>query len=54
MKNTLIGQLRLGKTGTEILSILDAIVNDIEQTNIQDCAEHFATITTWDGREVAF
>jgi cytochrome c553 len=54
MKNTLIGQLRLGKTGADILNILDAIVADMEQTNIQDVAEHYATITTWDGREVAF
>jgi hypothetical protein len=34
--------LAQGNTGTEILSILDVIVSDIEQENINSCAEVFA------------
>ena len=35
--------LRQGNTGTDILSILDVIVSDIEQEGINSCAEVFAT-----------
>ena len=42
---TALGMLRVGNTGNEILQILDVIVADIEQENINDCAEHFASIS---------
>ena len=42
---TALGMLRVGNTGTEILKILDVIVADIEQENINDCAEYFASIS---------
>lgn len=44
MKDLLIGQLRQGNTGSEILSILDTLVSNIEDENIQDCAEYFESI----------
>lgn len=44
-KQLLIGQLRAGRTGTEILNILDMVVGEVEDTNIQDCAEHYAAIS---------
>ena len=37
--------LKIGNTGDEILRILDVIVADIEQENINDCAEYFASIS---------
>ena len=37
--------LKVGNTGAEILQILDVIVADIEQENINDCAEYFASIS---------
>ena len=40
-----LGMLKQGNTGEEIMQILDVIVNDIEQANIQDCAEHYAAIS---------
>ena len=42
---TALGMLKVGNTGTEILQILDVIVADIEQENINDCAEYFASIS---------
>ena len=44
-KQLLIGQLRAGSTGNEILDILDMIVGEVEDANIQDCAEHYAAIS---------
>ena len=44
-RNIALGMLRQGNNGNEILQILDVIVNDIEQANIQDCAEHYAAIS---------
>ena len=38
---TALGMLKVGNTGAEILQILDVIVADIEQENINDCAEYF-------------
>ena len=40
-----LGMLKQGNTGEEIMQILDVIANDIEQANIQDCAEHYAAIS---------
>ena len=42
---TALGMLKVGNTGAEILQILDVIVADIEQENINDCAEYFASIS---------
>ena len=43
--STALGMLKVGNTGEEILQILDVIVSDIEQENINDCAEYFASIS---------
>ena len=40
-KSVILSLLAQGNNGTEILSILDAIVADIEQSNIDSCAEVF-------------
>jgi hypothetical protein len=43
MSNSIaLSLLAQGNTGNEILSILDNIVSDIEQENIDSCAEVFA------------
>ena len=42
---TALGMLKGGNNGAEILQILDVIVADIEQENINDCAEYFASIS---------
>lgn len=44
-REMMLGMLRQGNNGSQILQILDVIVNDIEQTNIQDCADHYAAIS---------
>ena len=44
-QTTALGMLRVGNTGNEILQILDVIVADIEQENINDFAEYFASIS---------
>jgi hypothetical protein len=41
-KSMMFSLLAQGNTGDEILSILDVIVSDIEQENIDSCAEVFA------------
>jgi len=41
-KQVILSMLAQGNTGDEILSILDVIVSDIEQENIDSCAEVFA------------
>jgi hypothetical protein len=41
-KQVLLSLLAQGNTGSEILSILDALVADIEQENIDSVAEVFA------------
>ena len=41
-KSVILSLLAQGNTGAEILSILDTIVSDIEQENINSCAEVFA------------
>jgi len=41
-KSVILSLLSKGSTGNEILSILDVIVADIEQENIDSCAEVFA------------
>ena len=43
--STALGMLKVGNTGNEILQILDVIVNEIEQENINDCAEYYASIS---------
>ena len=40
-KSVLLSLLAQGNTGSEILSILNTIVSDIEQANIDSCAEVF-------------
>jgi hypothetical protein len=41
-KSVLISLLAQGNTGNEILQILDTLAADIEQENIDSCAEVFA------------
>ena len=43
-KSVILSLLAQGNTGTEILSILDPLVADIEQENIDDVAEYYAAL----------
>jgi len=43
-KSVILSLLAQGNSGTEILSILDALVADIEQENIDDVAEYYAAL----------
>ena len=43
--STALGMLKVGNTGNEILQILDVIVDEIEQENINDVAEYYASIS---------
>ena len=43
-KSVIISLLAQGNTGTEILSILDTLIADIEQENIDDVAEYYAAL----------
>jgi hypothetical protein len=36
--------LRQGSNGDQILQILETITSDVESANIQDAADHFATL----------
>ena len=53
-RSTLLGQLRQGRTGDQLLTILDTIVADMEQTNINEVAAHYAAISTPTLQEIAF
>lgn len=44
-RSLLLGQLRQGKNGNQLLSILDTIVEDVTQQNINECAAHYAAIS---------
>ena len=46
--------LRQGNTGEQILNILDVIVDDITEANIQDCADHYAAISSPTLQPIAF
>ena len=43
-KSAILSLLARGNTGSEILTILDNIVADIEQENIDDVAAYFAAL----------
>ena len=43
-KSVILSLLAQGNTGSEILSILDTLVADIEQENIDDVAEYYAAL----------
>jgi hypothetical protein len=43
-KSVVLSLLAQGNTGSEILTILDSIVADIEQENIDDVAAYFAAL----------
>ena len=45
-RETAFGMLRQGNNGEQIMTILDMIADDIAEANIQDCAEHYAAIST--------
>lgn len=42
----MISLLRQGKSGKQILEILDVIEQDVINANIDDCAQHYAAIST--------
>ena len=44
-KSVALGMLRQGQTGAQILEILNVLTAEIEQENIQDCADHYAAIS---------
>jgi uncharacterized protein (DUF433 family) len=44
-KSVALGMLRQGQTGGQILEILNVLTDEIEQTNIQDCAEYYASMS---------
>ena len=44
--NMMISLLRQGKSGKQILEILDVIEQDVINANIDDCAQHYAAIST--------
>ena len=41
-----ISMLRQGKNGNQIMQILDVIEADVINANIDDCAQHYAAIST--------
>lgn len=45
-RSMMLGMLRQGKTGEQILQILDTLVSGIEEENINDCAAYYAAIST--------
>ena len=53
-RNVYLGMLRQGNTGEQIMTILDMIADDIAEANIQDCAEHYAAISTPTLQPIAF
>lgn len=53
-RSTLLGMLRQGQDGNQILQILDTMVSAIEDQNINECAAHYAAISTPTLQPVAF
>lgn len=53
-RTLLLGQLRQGQTGAQLLAILDSIVTDVEQAGINEVAAHYAAISTPTLQEIAF
>ena len=53
-REMMLGMLRQGNTGSQILQILDVIVNDIVEANIQDCADYYAAISDKQGDAVSY
>ena len=53
-RSLLLGQLRQGQTGAQLLAILDSIVTDVEQAGINEVAAHYAAISTPTLQEIAF
>ena len=53
-RNVYLGMLRQGNTGEQILNILDVILDDITEANIQDCADHYAAISSPTLQPIAF
>ncbi len=45
-KDLLISQLRQGNTGNQILEILDALVEHLENENINDFLDHTAALNS--------
>lgn len=46
--------LRTGNNGDQILQILETLTADVEQAGIDDCAAHYAAISTPTLQEVQF
>ena len=53
-RSMMLGMLRQGETGEQILQILDTLIAGIEEENINDCAAHYAAISMPTLQEVAF
>lgn len=45
-RSMMLGMLRQGQTGEQILQILDTVVSGIEEENINDFASYAAAIST--------
>ena len=53
-RETAFGMLRQGNNGEQIMTILDMIVDDVEQTNIQDFVDHAVSLNTPTLQPIAF
>ena len=53
-RSMMLGMLRQGETGEQILQILDTLISGIEEENINDCAAHYAAISMPTLQPVAF
>jgi len=53
-RETAFGMLRQGNNGEQIMTILDMIVNDVEQSNIQDFVDHAVALNTPTLQPIAF
>ena len=53
-RETAFGMLRQGNNGEQIMTILDMIADDIAEANIQDCADHYAAISSPTLQPIAF
>lgn len=53
-KSLMLSLLNRAGNGNQLLAILDTIVEDVTQENINDCAAHYAAISTPTLTEIAF
>ena len=53
-RDLMLSLLRRGSNGTQILEILETIVDDVTDANIEDCAQYFAKISAPTSAPIAF